>query len=114
MLLEQLISMGRTRGDPLLGPQRYSDGGNDLHISGKSRREAPRQLISSVCSYLPLGCMLLCSRLELLPNVLGKDIRCRGGGSRAENTSRTQTKEDGVQPNLFGGHQRHTSFTERK
>lgn len=42
----------------------------------------------------------MCSRMELLPNVLGKDIRCRGGGSRTENASRTQMKEDGVQPTL--------------
>lgn len=86
-----------------------TDGGND-HISGRSRREAPRQLISSVCSYLPLRCML-----ELLPNVLGKDIRCRGGGSKAENTSRTQTKEDGVQPILSSAAIRDIHpFTERK
>lgn len=38
--------------------------------------------------------------MELLPNVLGKDIRCRGGGSGTENASRTQMKEDGVQPTL--------------
>lgn len=44
--------------------------------------------------------MLLCSRMELLPNVLGKDIRCRDGGSGTENASRTQMKEDGVQPTL--------------
>lgn len=38
--------------------------------------------------------------MELLPNVLGKDIRCRDGGSGTENASRTQMKEDGVQPTL--------------
>lgn len=44
--------------------------------------------------------MLLCSRLELLPNVLGKDIGCGGGGSGGENASGIQMKEDGVQPTL--------------
>lgn len=44
--------------------------------------------------------MLLCSRLELLPNALGKDIRCGGGGSGGENASGIQMKEDGVQPTL--------------
>lgn len=45
--------------------------------------------------------MLLCSRSELLPNALGEDIGCGGGGSGAENASRIQMKEDGVQPTLF-------------
>lgn len=44
--------------------------------------------------------MLLCSRLELLPDALGKDIVCGGGGSGGENASGIQMKEDGVQPTV--------------
>lgn len=43
----------------------------------------------------------MCSRSELLPNALGEDIGCGGGGSGGENAFRIQMKEDGVQPTLF-------------